>query len=337
MRNLFFLIFFSSFLSFFGQEIGDSIIFTTKSGKGYRGILEKKDQDGYFFKTSNNRTIYLSKGEIKEFQKIKKEILKDDPSIKVIPEITTKENTEKKIVNEDINNSSKTEYSLKQISVLKGIEDVTIILNDGRNFKGKIQKIEYPNGFEQVGSKMIWFETDDKNFKFKEREISKIFKDNNPQQGLISENQNEFYKKFQEEDENISFLINGWFGLGTTGGELNYPIGFLAEIKIKNFIGLGVDYCYVGEAVYNSGFSSFFNNTTIYNWTRTQLRINFYPYNNEKGNLYSGFGIGIGSLRQDYSIRICFGGRYNISDQFGIMAEAGIGSAALRAGIFKKF
>ena len=117
--------------------------------------------------------------------KIKKEILKDDSSIKVIPEITTKENTQKKIVIENFNNSSKTEYSIKQISILIGTEDVTIVLNDGRNFKGKIKKIEYPNGFEQDGSKMIWFESDDKNYKFKEHEISKAFKDVNPQKLLM--------------------------------------------------------------------------------------------------------------------------------------------------------
>ena len=200
MRNLSFLIFISSFLNFFGQEIGDSIVFTTNNGKNYRGILEKKDQDGYFFKTSNNRSIYLSNSEIKEFQKIKKKILKDDQSIKVIPEITTKENVQKKIVIEDFNNSSKTEYSIKQISVLIGTEDLIIVLNDGRNFKGKIQKIEYPNGFEQVGSKIIFFESDNKNYKFKEQEISKIYKDDNPNKSLMSENQNEFYKISKEED-----------------------------------------------------------------------------------------------------------------------------------------
>ena len=68
--------------------------------------------------------------------------------------------------------------------MLIGTEDVTIVLNDGRNFKGKIQKIEYPNGFEQVGSKMILFESDNKNYKFKEHEISKIFKDYNPHKRL---------------------------------------------------------------------------------------------------------------------------------------------------------
>ena len=200
MRNLSFLIFISSFLNFFGQEIGDSIVFTTNNGKNYRGILEKKDQDGYFFKTSNNRSIYLSNSEIKEFQKIKKKILKDDQSIKVIPEITTKENVQKKIVIEDFNNSSKTEYSIKQISILIGIDDVTILLIDGRKLKGEIQKIEYPNGIEQVSSKIIFFESDNKNYKFKEQEISKIYKDDNPNKSLMSENQNEFYKISKEED-----------------------------------------------------------------------------------------------------------------------------------------
>ena len=214
--------------------------------------------------------------------------------------------------------------------MLIGTEDVTIVLNDGRNFKGKIKKIEYPNGFEQDGSKMIWFESDDKNYKFKEHEISKAFKDVNPQKDLSSENQNEFYKLTNEDEDRIAFTINGWIGLGMTGGEFNYPVGFLAELKIKNLIGLGIDYCYIGEAV----FYNLPNKTTIYNWTRTQFRINFYPPLDEKDNFYFGFGIGNGSLRGDYSIRICFGGRYNISEQFGIMGEAGIGSSAIRAGIY---
>ena len=115
MRNLFFLFFFSFFLSSVGQEIGDSIIFTTKSGKDYRGILESKNQDGYFFKTSNNRIIYLSKSEIKEFQKIKKEILKESPSTKINPEFNHKENTFNKIITEDTITSSKIDYSLNQI------------------------------------------------------------------------------------------------------------------------------------------------------------------------------------------------------------------------------
>ena len=278
MRNLFFLIFFSSFLSFFGQEIGDSIVFTTNNGKNYRGILGKKDQDGYFFKTSNNRTIYLSNSEIKEFQKIKKEILKDDKSIKVIPEVNPKENTQKKIVIEDSDNFSKTEYSLKQISVLIGIEDVTIVLNDGRNFKGKIQKIEYPNGFEQVGSKMIWFESDDKNYKFKEHEISKAFKDVNPQKNLTSKNQEDHLKKsekglvplfqFAFNDFNAStfgvkyYILNSSGGgyastsLGFLGGD-NYEglpflftVGFLTETLIEEhndfrfYFGGGIDIIY---------------------------------------------------------------------------------------------
>ena len=330
MRNLSFLLFISSFISFFGQEIGDSIVFTTNNDNNYRGILEKKDQDGYFFKTSNNRIIYLSKVEIKKFQKIKKAILKDDSSTKASSESNNKENVPKKIVSGSSNNASLTEYSLKQISLLIGIEDVTIVLNDGRSFKGKIQKIEYPNGFEQVGSKMILFESEKKNYKFKEHEISKVFKDYNPQKDLSSENQNEFYKLTNEDEDRIAFTINGWIGLGMTGGEFNYPVGFLAELKIKNLIGLVIDYCYIGEAV----FYNLPNKTTIYNWTRTQFRINFYPPLDEKDNFYFGFGIGNGSLRGDYSIRICFGGRYNISEQFGIMGEAGIGSSALRAGVY---
>ena len=111
--------------------------------------------------------------------------------------------------------------------MLIGIEDVTIILNDGRSFKGEIKKIEYPNGFEQVGSKMILFESEKKNYKFKEHEISKVFKYYNPQKNLSSENQNEFYKLTNEDEDRIAFTINGWIGLGMTGGEFNYPLDFL--------------------------------------------------------------------------------------------------------------
>ena len=104
MRNLFFLIFISFFVNFFGQEIGDSIIFNINNGKVYKGVLKKKEQDGYFFESSNNRIIYLSKTEIKEFQIIKKEILKVESTISAIPEIAPKINTAKKIVLEDLNN-----------------------------------------------------------------------------------------------------------------------------------------------------------------------------------------------------------------------------------------
>ena len=45
-------------------------MFTTYSGKHYSGTIEEVDQDGYFFKTQHSRSIYLSKGEIKEYQTI---------------------------------------------------------------------------------------------------------------------------------------------------------------------------------------------------------------------------------------------------------------------------
>ena len=173
MRNLFFLIFISFFLSSVGQEIGDSIIFTTKSGKDYRGILESKEQDGYFFKTSNNRIIYLSKSEIKEFQKVKKEILKESPSTKINPEFNHKENTFNKIITEDTITSSKIDYSINQIYSLRNIENITIVLKDKRSFIGKILQIYWQNG-----SKIILFKTETRNYKFKEYEISEIYKSN---------------------------------------------------------------------------------------------------------------------------------------------------------------
>ena len=173
MRNLFFLIFISFFLSSVGQEIGDSIIFTTKSGKDYWGILKSKEQDGYFFKTSNNRIIYLSKSEIKEFQKIKKEILKESPSTKIKPEFNHKETTVNKIITEDTITSSKIDYSINQIYSLMNIKNITIVLKDKRSFTGKILNIYWQNG-----SKIILFKTETRNYKFKEYEISEIYKSN---------------------------------------------------------------------------------------------------------------------------------------------------------------
>ena len=221
MRNLFFLFFFSFFLSSVGQEIGDSIIFTTKSGKDYRGILESKEQDGYFFKTSNNRIIYLSKSEIKEFQKIKKEILKESPSTKINPEFNGKENTFNKIITEDTNTSTKIDYSINQIYSLRNIENITIVLKDKRSFTGKILKIYWQNG-----SKIILFTTETRNYKFKEYEISEIYKSN---QSFDYLKKNDL--RVQKDTLN------------------NFTFLFLSELALGDFQAstVGLKFCYFGE------------------------------------------------------------------------------------------
>ena len=68
MKKSFILIFIWFSHVGFCQEIGDSIEFTTYSGKHYNGLLERIEPDGYFFKSSYSRSIYLSKEEIKKFQ-----------------------------------------------------------------------------------------------------------------------------------------------------------------------------------------------------------------------------------------------------------------------------
>jgi len=68
LKKILLLIFISLSIVGKSQKFGDSIVFTTYSGKHYSGTIEEVDQDGYFFKTQNSRSIYLSKGEIKEYQ-----------------------------------------------------------------------------------------------------------------------------------------------------------------------------------------------------------------------------------------------------------------------------
>ena len=51
-----------------GQKTGDSISFNTIYNSKYNGTIIKIEADGYFFKISNDRIIFLNRREIKEFQ-----------------------------------------------------------------------------------------------------------------------------------------------------------------------------------------------------------------------------------------------------------------------------
>ena len=71
-------------LSCFSQNVGDSIHFITNSNRKYVGTIEKVIKDGYFFKNNTNRSIYLSKKEVKEYQIFKEPIdIKKDSVVNI--------------------------------------------------------------------------------------------------------------------------------------------------------------------------------------------------------------------------------------------------------------
>ena len=352
MRKSFILIFIWFSHVGFCQEIGDSIEFTTYSGKHYNGLLERIEPDGYFFESSYSRSIYLSKEEIKKFQIFKSN---QNKSIKEKTEglpIETYENqtTETKVV----------KYSKSQLSLLTGIDNINIVLRDGRVIEGTIKKIEYTTGFEGFGDAIISFASDKQNYTIKKTEIVNIYKNVaviNPKKKIIEKGAyfNEGYSKSNEDNvKPVSFIFHGWAGFGRSGGSNNIVLGSLGELKINNIkingedggIGLGIDYSYIERAERDMS-------PNLNEWRRIHLRANIYGVAGNE-NIY--FGIGIGSGKglievfnwwngnqvpryeewKNFSFRVCLGGKYKISENFGLMGEVGIGAAVLRGGLYVK-
>ena len=169
MNKIFLLIFISICFVGKSQEFGDSIIFTTYSGKHYSGTIEEVDQDGYFFKTQHSRSIYLSKGEIKEYQTLNKVPKNLGNSNEVV-----KEKTGISISNN--HDTSISEFDLKSLSNLIGLKDLIILLKDGRAFTGEVQKIKtYEFGIEGVNSRIICLISNGQKYNFNEAEVAKIY------------------------------------------------------------------------------------------------------------------------------------------------------------------
>lgn len=161
MKKYLFFVFILISISSLAQNVGDSIEISTHSGKSYNGYIEEINVDGFLFKINSSRIIYLSKSEIKNYQTF---------SRKKLTEINTKNLT--------VNASSVKEYSLKQLSLLIGLENIVLILKDGRKLKGKIQKIRYSNGIETLRNQVIYLWSDSQKFFFiKTIDIEKIYKE----------------------------------------------------------------------------------------------------------------------------------------------------------------
>jgi len=340
------------------QKFGDSIVFTTYSGKHYNGTIEEVDQDGYFFKTQHSRSIYLSKGEIKEYQTIKNN--RNEPvqqKIKEFQDLNNKKEIPKQIIENPTTETRVIAYSKSQLSLLTGIDNLNIILHDGRRIVGTIEKIKY-KGIEGLGDAMISISGENQNYNIKKTEIVSLYKNVAviiPKKKL-NENRTYFNENYFESNENteksVSLIIHGWSGIGRTGGSNNLILGSLAEIKINGeslSVGLGIDYSYIESA------SSRDWNEGIYEWQRIHFRTNFYIFSDNAINIYLGIGVGKGkgigryslwnggagvttynNLWTNFSFRSCLGGKYHISDNFGLMGEIGVGAGYLRAGLFIK-
>jgi hypothetical protein len=334
------------------QKFGDSIVFTTYSGKHYNGTIEEVDQDGYFFKTQHSRSIYLSKGEIKEYQTINNN--RNEPvqqKIKEFQDLNNKKEIPKEIIENPTTETRVIAYSKSQLSLLTGIDNLNIILHDGRRIVGTIEKIKY-KGIEGLGDAMISISGENQNYNIKKTEIVSLYKNVAviiPKKKKLNENRTYFNENYFESNENteksVSLIIHGWSGIGRTGGGNNLILGSLAEMKINGeslSLGIGIDYSYIESATR-------YWDADINKWQRIHFRTNFYIFSDNAINIYLGIGVGKGMGLVEYSaspsgyiewtnfsFRSCLGGKYNISDNFGLMGEIGIGAGYLRAGLFIK-
>ena len=112
-----------------GQKTGDSISFNTIYNSKYNGTIIKIEADGYFFKISNDRIIFLNRREIKEFQTYS---LKNS-NVKNLEKMSIKKSN----ITKELENNF---VDIDKISSLIG-KEIIIHLKDGRNLEGVIIKI----------------------------------------------------------------------------------------------------------------------------------------------------------------------------------------------------
>ena len=148
-----------------------------------------------------------------------------------------------------------------------------------------------------------------------------------------------------------SLLNFSYSGLGPVGGAVEY--------MLADNVGLGVDFIYTSHSWNYSNSSIDANGQTViydYNFQaarqRIHLRFNYHFSQDENVDAY--FGVGVGTNARTFtfdsnepgyessdtsgqllpvSMRICVGTRYYFSPNIGIVAEAGIGGALVRAGL----
>ena len=118
--------------TFLSQKVGDSLDFELYSSSHYIGTITKIEDDGYFIRMGNNREIYLSFFEIKS----KIDLFK--------------------LQNQDEKNNISSVDTPISINTLKVEDEITVLLNSGESFVGKLTNIE---------SDKIYLKPENSNFK----------------------------------------------------------------------------------------------------------------------------------------------------------------------------
>ena len=153
-----------------GQKAGDSICFKTIYNSVYNGIIEKRDSDGYFFKSENNRVLYLKNKEISSFQTF-------PHSLKNSNETNSSLNNLENDVPKKISNVVKeTENNLIDINKLSSKigKNIIIFLKDGRELKGEIIKVTYEIDVFGEQLEVIKFLNSNKKMNLLTTEIEKV-------------------------------------------------------------------------------------------------------------------------------------------------------------------
>lgn len=143
------------------------------------------------------------------------------------------------------------------------------------------------------------------------------------------------------------------------------PVGVTGEYLFSSRFGLGLEASYMSiNAKYSESYFSgngFGTQTANYEDTYTRFRVlpraNFHFGNSSKVDPYLTFGVGYANFKETHKVdgatygsglldfttpgnvssRVGFGVRYFFTDNFGVMAEGGIGGALLRFGLSAKF
>ena len=289
-------------------DLNITVKMKSEDGEKLFGSITKLDADGFFLKSSYNRVIFINKREIKDFQIISK-ISKPKP-------------------------------------VKKEKADTT--------------KKTSPPGFNE---EIIDYEAEiDSNETREEKKesIKTTFSPNYNNETMEDEVETEQIKKKKE------VLLGGWYGFphiekinGNPDRTLG-PLGFTADLLFNNNdFSLGIDYIYAQS--FSEYYGGFGITSQTERWHRIQLRANiglksmFYDlfrYELKKIHPYIGLGAGTNSriitynengfinsynnANFDFSIRICGGIRFDLSDNISFGTELGIGGGLIRGALYFK-
>ena len=235
-------------LSFFSQNVGDSVHFITNSNRKYVGTIEKVIEDGYFFKNNMNRSIYLSKKEVKEFQIFKEtiDIKKDSVVNKTDIKNSAIEIEKQDLVTNEADGFYK-KYDLKNLAIddLNPLENKTDLVKFNRKKTEHFRRTQGINLIDRI--------------KFKKNLIKEL-----------NTNPNEKFLKYKKTKKNGYRLV--------VVGVLTMLIGNHADVnrlKAGKVSGPAIGVSISGYIIYTVGLIKLLN-------SKTKLYKSFYDYLEEK-------------------------------------------------------